>query len=124
MSLTTQSFNYALNNIEELTKFIKNRATKIINDANDDNFNENNIFVIFTMFKKGTFTIHLLPELVFQDGVCVDPYTLNNTVLAVTSGKTLINDYEQVKSWLTAQLTQNLTEAQTLDEKADAVSHR
>lgn len=121
MSLATQSFNYALNNIEELTKFIQNRATKIINDANDDDFNEDNIFVIFTIFKKGTFTIHLLPELVFQDGVCVDPYALNTTVLAVTNEKTLINDYEQVKSWFADQITQSLTEAQTLDEKADAV---
>lgn len=123
MSLTTQSFTYALNNIEELTKFIQNRATNIINDKDND-FDENTIFVIFTMFGKGFFTTYLLPETEFQNGVLFDPYALNKTVLAVTSGKTLINDYNQVKSWFTAQLTQSLTETQTLDKKADAVSHR
>ena len=119
MSLTTQSFNYALNNIDELTKFIQNRTTNIINDADND-FNEDDIFVIFTMFAKGFFTTYLLPETEFQDGVLFDPYALNITVLAVTNGKTLIDD--QVKEWFTAQLTQSLTEAQTLDEKADTVS--
>lgn len=123
MSLTTQSFNYALNNIEELTKFIQNRATNIINDTNN-NFNEDDIFVIFTIFAKSFFTTYLLPETEFQDGVLFDPYALNNTVLAVTSGKTLIRDYNQVKEWFANQLTQSLTETQTLDEKADAVSHR
>lgn len=121
MSLTTQSFNYALNNIEELTKFIQNRATNIINDTNND-FNENTIFVVFTMFGKGFFTTYLLPETEFQDGVLFDPYALNITILAVTNGKTLINDH--VKEWFTDQLTQNLTETQTLDEKADAVSYQ
>lgn len=123
MSLTTQSFNYALNNIDELTKFIQNRATNIINDT-DNNFNEDDIFVVFTMIGKGFFTTYLLPETEFQDGVLFDPYALNKTVLAVTSGKTLINDYDQIKSWFTNQLTKGLTEAQTLDEKADAVNHR
>ena len=123
MSLTTQSFNYALNNIEELTKFIQNRATNIINDTDND-FNEDDIFVIFTMFAKGFFATYLLPESEFQDGVLFDPYALNNTVLVVTSGKTLINDYEHVKSWFADQLSQGLTEAQTLDEKADAANHR
>lgn len=123
MSLTTQSFNYALNNIEELTKFIQNRATNIINDTNN-NFNEDDIFVIFTIFAKSFFTTYLLPETEFQDGVLFDPYALNNTVLAVTSGKTLIRDYNQVKEWFANQLTQSLTETQTLDEKVDAVSHR
>lgn len=121
MSLTTQSFTYALNNIEELTKFIQNRATNIINDA-DNNFNEHDIFVIFTMFAKGFFTTYLLPETEFQDGVLFDPYALNITVLAVTNGKTLIDD--QIKKWLTDQLTQGLNETQTLDEKADAVIHK
>lgn len=121
MSLTTQSFTYALNNIEELTKFIQNRATNIINDA-DNNFNEDDIFVIFTIFAKGFFTTYLLPETEFQDGVLFDPYALNNTVLTVTSGKTLISDYDQVKEWFANQLTQSLNETQTLDEKADTVS--
>lgn len=120
MSLTTQSFTYALNNIEELTKFIQNRATNIINDKDND-FNKDDIFVIFTMFAKGFFTTYLLPETEFQDGVLFDPYALNNTVLAVTSGKTLINDYDHIKEWFANQLTQSLTETQTLDEKADAV---
>ena len=123
MSLTTQSFTYALNNIEELTKFSQNRGSNIINDKNND-FNEDTTFVIYTMFDDGLFTMHLLPETVFLDGVCVDPYALNITVLAVTRGETLINDYDQIKKWLTDQLTQSLTETQTLDEKADAVIHR
>ena len=123
MSLTTQSFNYALNNIEELTKLIQNRATNIINDKDND-FDENTIFVIFTIFAKSFFTTYLLPETEFQDGVLFDPYALNNTVLAVTSGKTLISDYNQIKEWFTNQLTHSLTEAQTLDKKADAANHR
>lgn len=123
MSLTTQSFTYALNNIEELTKFSQNRGSNIINDKNND-FNEDTTFVIYTMFDEGLFTMHLLTEPVFLDGVCVDPYALNITVLAATRGETLINDYDQVKEWFTNQLTHGLTETQTLDEKADAVSHR
>lgn len=121
MSLTTQSFAYALNNIEEITKFSQNRGSNIINNSDDD-FNEDTIFVIYTVFDGGVFTMHLLPEPVFLDGVCVDPYALNITVLAATRGETLINDYDQVKEWLTNQLTHGLTEAQTLDEKADTVS--
>lgn len=123
MSLTTQSFNHTLNNIEEQTKFIQNRATNIINDTNN-NFNKDDIFIIFTMFAKGFFATYLLPETEFQDAVLFDPYALNITVLAVTRGETLINDYNQIKDWFTAQLTQGLTEAQTLDEKADTVNHR
>lgn len=123
MSLTTQSFTYALNNIEELTKFIQNRATNIINDTDND-FNEDTTFIIYTMFDESVFTMHLLPETVFLDGVCVDPYALNITVLAVTRGGTLTKDYELIKSWFADQLTQSLTETQTLDEKANAVIHK
>lgn len=123
MSLTTQSFNHTLNNIEEQTKFIQNRATNIINNTNN-NFNKDDIFIIFTMFAKGFFATYLLPETEFQDAVLFDPYALNITVLAVTRGETLINDYNQIKEWFTAQLTQGLTEAQTLDEKADTVIHK
>ena len=90
MSLTTQSFNHTLNNIEEQTKFIQNRATNIINDTNN-NFNKDDIFIIFTMFAKGFFATYLLPETEFQDAVLFDPYALNITVLAVTRGETLIN---------------------------------
>lgn len=96
MSLATQSYNYALNNIDELTKFTQNRATNIINNTDND-FNENTIFVIFTMFGKGFFTTYLLPEPQFQDGVIVDLYALNLTVLTTTSGKAIIKDYDLVK---------------------------
>ena len=123
MSLTTQSFTYALNNIEELTKVIQNRATNIINDKDND-FDENTIFVIFTMFGKGFFTTYLSPETEFQDGALFDPYALNLTVLTVTHGKTLTSDYNLVKSWFTNQLTQGLTETQTLDEKADSTNRK
>lgn len=120
MSLTTQSFTYALNNIEELTKFIQNQATQFIDD---EYFNKDDIFIIFTTFEKSNFAGYLLPEPVFLDGVCVDPYALNITVLATTRGETLINNYDQFKEWFTSQLTNGLTETQTLDEKANAVSH-
>ena len=122
MSLTTQSFTYALNNIEEITKFSQNRGYDIINNANES-FNKNTVFVIFTVFDGGVFTMQLLPEPVFLDGVYLDPYALNLTVVATISGETLINDYDQVKEWFTNQLTHGLTEAQTLDEKADSVNH-
>ena len=123
MSLTTQSFTYALNNIEEITKFSQNRGYDIINNANES-FNKNTVFIIFTVFDGGVFTMQLLPEPVFLDGVYLDPYALNLTVLATISGEALLNDYDLVKSWLSGQLTHGLTEAQTLDEKADAVIHK
>ena len=122
MSLTTQSFTYALNNIEEITKFSQNRGYDIINNANES-FNKNTVFVIFTVFDGGVFTMQLLPEPVFLDGVYLDPYALNLTVLATISGEALLNDYDLVKGWLSDQFTQSLTKAQTLDKKADAVSH-
>lgn len=116
MSLTTQSFTYALNNIEEITKFSQNRGYDIINNANES-FNKNTVFVIFTVFDGGVFTMQLLPEPVFLDGVYLDPYALNLTVLATISSEALLNDYDLVKSWLSKQFTQGLTETQTLDEK-------
>lgn len=122
MSLTTQSFTYALNNIEEITKFSQNRGYDIINNVNES-FNKNTVFVIFTVFDGGVFTMQLLPEPVFLDGVFVDPYALNVTVLTVIRGKFLTADYEQFKEWFTNQLTRHLTQAQTLDEKADSVNH-
>lgn len=122
MSLTTQAFTYALNNIEELTKFIQNRGSDIINNANES-FNENDIFVIFTVFDGGVFTMQLLPEPVFLDGVYLDPYVLNLTVLATISGEALLNDYDLVKGWLSGQLTRGLTDTETLDTNADAVVH-
>lgn len=120
MSLTTQSYNYALNNIDELTKFIQNRVTNTINNTYN-NFNENTTFVIFTMFAKGFFTTHLLPESEFQDGVLVNPYAPNITVLATASGKAINHDYDLVKKWFVCELTQGLTKTQTLDENADSV---
>lgn len=122
MSLTTQSFAYALNNIEKITKFSQNRGYDIINNANES-FNKNTVFVIFTVFDGGVFTMQLLPEPVFLDGVYLDPYALNLTVLATISDEALLNDYDLVKGWLSNQLTHGLTEAQTLDEKADPVNH-
>ena len=121
MSLATQSFTYALNNIEELTKFIQNRATNIINNT-DNNFDENTVFIIFTMFAKGFFTTYLLPEPQFQDDAIVDPYALNLTVIATISGKAITKDYNLVKKWFVYELTNGLNETQTLDENANAVN--
>lgn len=123
MSLTTQAFTYALNNIEELTQFSQNRGYDIINNANES-FNKNTVFVIFTVFDGGVFTMQLLPEPVFLDGVYLDPYALNLTVLATISGEALLNDYDLVKGWLSGQFTQRLNETQTLDEKADSTIHK
>lgn len=121
MSLTTQSFTYALNNIEKLTKYIQNQATQFIDD---EYFNKDDIFIIFTTFEKDNFATYLLPEPVFLDAVCVDPYAPNITVLAATRGETLINDYKVVKNWFAGQLAEGLIKAQTLDEKADTVIHK
>lgn len=121
MSLTTQSFTYALNNIEKLTKYVQSQATQFIDD---EYFNKDDIFIIFTTFEKDNFATYLLPEPVFLDAVCVDPYALNITVLAATRGETLINDHMVVKNWFTGQLAEGLIKAQTLDEKADAANHR
>mgnify|MGYP001737082533 CR=1 FL=1 len=115
MSLTTQSFNHTLNNIEEQTKFIQNRATNIINNTNN-NFNKDDIFIIFTMFAKGFFATYLLPETEFQYAVLFDPYALNITVLAVTRGETLINDVNQTKA-LTPKTYQSVTLNVTEHEK-------
>ena len=122
MSLATQSFTYALNNIEELTKFIQNRATNIINDK-DNNFDKYTIFIIFTMFGKGFFTTHILPEFQFQDGVLFDPYAPNLTILTTIRGEAILQDYNRVKGWFADDLTHGLIKTQTLDENADAVIH-
>lgn len=63
MSLTTQSFAYALNNIEKVTKYIQNQATQFIDD---EYFNNDDIFVIFATFEKDKFAAYLLPEPVLQ----------------------------------------------------------
>lgn len=84
----------------------------------DEYFNKDDIFIIFTTFEKDNFAAYLLPEPVFLDGVCVDPYAPNITVLAATRGETLINDHMVVKNWFTGQLAEGLIKAQTLDENA------
>ncbi len=120
--LTAQSFTYALNNIDELTKNLfktvrLTSSTMLITILT-------RVFLSFlrSFTKKLLAYFALYRNHGFQDGVC-DPYALNNTVLT-TGGKTLI-DYESVKNWLAGQLTQrSLTEAQLLDGKADAVIHK
>lgn len=120
MSLTTQAFTYAFNHIENLTDFIQDRVSKLI-QSNDNDYDKDTIFVVFTTFDKGVFAPHVMAESEFHASTLVDMYALNLTVLAVANGNTLISDYGQTKTWFSTALGRDLKEAQTLDTNANAL---
>lgn len=120
MSLTTQAFTYAFNNIGNLTDFVQDRTTKLI--ASDDNdYDKDTTFVVFTTFENSVFTPHVMAESEFHHSTLVDMYALELTVLAVANGKALTSDYNQTKTWFSTEFGRSLREAQTLDASADAI---
>ena len=120
MSLTTQAFTYAFNNIDNLTDFVQDRTTKLI--ASDDNdYDKDTTFVVFTTFENSVFTPHVMAESDFHHSTLVDMYALELTVLAVANGKTLTSDANRTKTWFSTEFGRSLREAQTLDASADAI---
>lgn len=120
MSLTTQAFTYAFNHIENLTDFIQDRVSKLI-QSDDNDYDKDTIFVVFTTFENSVFTPHVMAEPEFHHSTLVDMYALELTVLAVTNGKALTSDINQTKAWFSAEFGQSLRKAQDLDTNANAV---
>lgn len=120
MSLTTQAFTYAFNNIDNLTDFVQDRVSKRIK-SDDNDYDKDTTFVVFTTFENGVFTPHVMAEPDFHHSTLVDMYALELTVLAVANGKALTSDANQTKTWFSAEFGRSLREAQTLDASADAI---
>lgn len=120
MSLTTQAFTYAFNHIENLTDFIQDRVSKLI-QSNDNDYDKDTTFVVFTTFENSVFTPHVMAEPDFHHSTLIDMYTLELTVLAVANGKALTSDINQTKAWFSAEFGYSLRKAQTLDANANAV---
>ena len=59
MSLTTQAFTYAFNNIDNLTDFVQDRTTKLI-VSDDNDYDKDTTFVVFTTFENSVFTPHVM----------------------------------------------------------------
>lgn len=119
MSLTTQSFTYAHNNVENFTDFGRDRTSKIIKNPDND-YDKATLFVVFTTFENHMFTPHVLAEPDFHDSTTVDMYDLSVTVLTVTRGKLLVSDRRLTKNYLYGEFGDGLKKAQDLDADADA----
>lgn len=119
MSLTTQAFTYAHNNADNLTSFIEDRVSKLIK-SDDNDYDKDTTFVVFTTFENGVFTPHVLAEPDFHDSTTVDMYDLSVTVLTVTRGKLLVSDRRLTKNYLYGEFGDGLKKAQDLDADADA----
>lgn len=119
MSLTTQAFTYAHNNVENFTDFVRDRTSKIIKNPDND-YDKETLFVVFTTFENHMFTPHVLAEPDFHDSTTVDMYDLSVTVLTVTRGKLLVSDRRLTKNYLYGEFGDGLKKAQDLDADADA----
>lgn len=119
MSLTTQAFTYAHNNVENFTDFVRDRTSKIIKNPDND-YDKATLFVVFTTFENHMFTPHVLAEPDFHDSTTVDMYDLSVTVLTVTRGKLLVSDRRLTKNYLYGEFGDGLKKAQDLDADADA----
>lgn len=120
MSLTTQAFTYAFNNIDNLTDFVQDRVSKRIK-SDDNDYDKDTTFVVFTTFENGVFTPHVMAEPDFHASTLVDMYALELTVLTVANGKALTSDANQTKTWFSAEFGRNLRKAQDLDANANAI---
>ena len=120
MSLTTQAFTYAFNNIDSLTDFVQDRVSKLI-QSDDNDYDKDTIFVVFTTFENSVFTPHVMAESDFHHSTLVDMYALELTVLAVAKGGALTSDYSQTRTWFSAEFGRSLRKAQDLDANANAV---
>lgn len=120
MSLTTQAFTYAFNNIDNLTDFVQDRVSKLI-QSDDNDYDKDTTFVVFTTFENNVFTPHVMAESGFHHSTLVDMYALELTVLAVANGKALASDANKTKTWFSAEFGRSLRKAQTLDANANAI---
>lgn len=119
MSLTTQAFTYAHNNVKNFTDFVRDRTSKIIKNPDND-YDKETLFVVFTTFENHMFMPQVLAEPDFHDSATVDMYDLSVTVLAVTRGKLLVSDRRLTKNYLYGEFGDGLKKAQDLDADADA----
>lgn len=119
MSLTTQAFTYAHNNVENFTDFVRDRTSKIIKNPDND-YDKKTLFVVFTTFENHMFMPQVLAEPDFHDSATVDMYDLSVTVLAVTRGELLVSDRRLTKNYLYGEFGDGLKKAQDLDADADA----
>jgi len=120
MSLTTQAFTYAHNNADNLTSFIEDRVSKLIK-SDDNDYDKDTTFVVFTTFENGVFTPHVMAEPNFHASTLVDMYALELTVIAVITGRSLTSNHKVNRTSFVSEFGQSLRKAQDLDANANAV---
>ena len=120
MSLTTQAFTYAHNNADNLTSFIEDRVSKLIK-SDDNDYDKDTTFVVFTTFENGVFTPHVMAEPNFHASTLVDMYALELTVIAVITGRSLTSNHKVNRTSFVSEFGQSLRKAQDLDTNANAV---
>ena len=120
MSLTTQAFTYAHNNADNLTTFIEDRVSKLIK-SDDNDYDKDTTFVVFTTFENGVFSPHVMAEPNFHASTLVDMYALELTVIAVITGRSLTSNHKVNRTSFVSEFGQSLRKAQDLDANANAV---
>lgn len=125
MSLITQAFIYALNNVDNLTSFIEDRVSKLI-QSEDNDYDKDTTFVVFTVFENGVFTPHVIAESDFHYSTLVDVYDLKLTILELTvltivAGRSLVSNHKANRTSFVSEFGQSLRKAQDLDASANAV---
>lgn len=120
MSLTTQAFTYAHNNADNLTTFIEDRVSKLVK-SDDNDYNKDTTFVVFTTFENSAFTPHVMAESAFHHSTLVDMYALELTVIAVITGRALTSNHKVNRTSFVSEFGQSLRKAQDLDASANAV---
>lgn len=120
MSLTTQAFTYAHSNADNLTSFIEDRVSKLIK-SDDNDYDKDTTFVVFTTFENGVFTPHVMAESAFRHSTLVDMYALELTVITVITGRSLTSNHKVNRTSFVSEFGQSLREAQDLDANANAV---
>lgn len=120
MSLTTQAFTYAHNNADNLTSFIEDRVSKLIK-SDDNDYDKDTTFVVFTTFENGVFSPHVMAEPNFHASTLVDMYALELTVIAVITGRSLTSNHKVNRTSFVSEFGQSLRKAQDLDANANAV---
>lgn len=121
MSLTTQAFTYAHNNADNLTSFIEDRVSKLIK-SDDNDYDKDTTFVVFTTFENGVFSPHVMAESTFHHSTLVDMYALELTVIAVITGRSLTSNHKANRTSFVSEFGQSLRKAQDLDANANAVA--
>jgi hypothetical protein len=120
MSLTTQAFTYAHNNADNLTTFIEDRVSKLIK-SDDNDYDKDTTFVVFTTFENGVFSPHVMAESDFHHSTLVDMYALELTVITAITGRSLTSNHKVNQTSFVSEFGQSLRKAQDLDANANAV---